>query len=41
LALNNVACCGGSWLVSDEIVADKDWKKITQLANQALAHIES
>lgn len=40
LALNNVACCGGSWLVSDAIVADKNWKKITELANQALTHIE-
>ena len=29
LALQNVACCGGSWLVSDEIVANKDWNKIT------------
>lgn len=39
LALNNVACCGGSWLVSDEIVATKNWSKITELANQALAHV--
>jgi len=41
LALNNVACCGGSWLVSDEIVATKNWSKITELANQALAHVNS
>ncbi|MGB1198433.1 MAG: bifunctional 4-hydroxy-2-oxoglutarate aldolase/2-dehydro-3-deoxy-phosphogluconate aldolase [Thalassotalea sp.] len=40
LALNNVACCGGSWLVSDEIVANKDWSKITELAKQALAHVK-
>ena len=39
LALQNVACCGGSWLVSDEIVANKDWNKITELAKQALAHV--
>jgi len=38
LALKNVLCCGGSWLVSDEIVAAKDWKKITQLAKQAIEH---
>ena len=41
LALNNVACCGGSWLVSDEIIAAKNWSKITELANQALAHVNS
>ena len=41
LALNNVACCGGSWLVSDEIVATKNWSQITELANQALAHVNS
>ncbi|WP_448547295.1 bifunctional 4-hydroxy-2-oxoglutarate aldolase/2-dehydro-3-deoxy-phosphogluconate aldolase [Thalassotalea fusca] len=39
LALKNVACCGGSWLVSDEIVNQKDWGKITQLAKEALAHV--
>lgn len=40
LALKNVACCGGSWLVSDEIIANKDWNKITELAKQALAHVK-
>ncbi|OKY25498.1 MULTISPECIES: bifunctional 4-hydroxy-2-oxoglutarate aldolase/2-dehydro-3-deoxy-phosphogluconate aldolase [Thalassotalea] len=40
LALQNVMCCGGSWLVSDEIVAAKDWGKITQLAKEALAHVK-
>lgn len=40
LALNNVKCCGGSWLVSDEIVDNKDWGKITQLANEAKAHVK-
>ena len=41
LALPNVACCGGSWLVTDEIVKAKDWSAITTLTNQALAHINS
>ena len=41
LALKNVACCGGSWLVSDEIIANKDWSKITQLAQKALAQVNS
>ncbi|MBU2892608.1 bifunctional 4-hydroxy-2-oxoglutarate aldolase/2-dehydro-3-deoxy-phosphogluconate aldolase [Colwellia sp. D2M02] len=39
LALPNVVCCGGSWLVSNEIVNNKNWSEITQLANQALAHV--
>ena len=41
LALKNVVCCGGSWLVSDDIVADKDWGRITQLAKEAMLHINS
>jgi len=41
LALSNVSCCGGSWLVTDEIVKNKDWSKITELAKQALAHVNS
>ncbi|MEW6982965.1 bifunctional 4-hydroxy-2-oxoglutarate aldolase/2-dehydro-3-deoxy-phosphogluconate aldolase [Colwelliaceae bacterium 6471] len=41
LALPNVSCCGGSWLVTDEIVRTKNWSAITTLANQALAHINS
>jgi 2-dehydro-3-deoxyphosphogluconate aldolase/(4S)-4-hydroxy-2-oxoglutarate aldolase len=39
LALPNVACCGGSWLVSSDIVRDKNWSQITTLADQALNHI--
>jgi len=40
LALPNVACCGGSWLVTDEIIKNKDWSKITELAEQALMHVK-
>lgn len=40
LALPNVACCGGSWLVSDTIVEQKDWSSITRLAKEALAHVK-
>ncbi|WP_448211652.1 bifunctional 4-hydroxy-2-oxoglutarate aldolase/2-dehydro-3-deoxy-phosphogluconate aldolase [Colwellia sp. MEBiC06753] len=40
LALGNVACCGGSWLVSDEIIKSKNWPRITELANQALSHVK-
>ncbi|NMP32313.1 bifunctional 4-hydroxy-2-oxoglutarate aldolase/2-dehydro-3-deoxy-phosphogluconate aldolase [Thalassotalea sp. M1531] len=39
LALKNVACCGGSWLVSDSIVKEKNWSAITTLANDSLAHV--
>lgn len=40
LALSNVACCGGSWLVNDKIVEAKDWAQITKLTNEALAHVK-
>lgn len=40
LALPTVACCGGSWLVPDSIVAKKEWSAITTLAKQALAHVK-
>lgn len=39
LNLPNVACCGGSWLVTDDIVRNKDWEAISLLATQALAHV--
>jgi 2-dehydro-3-deoxyphosphogluconate aldolase/(4S)-4-hydroxy-2-oxoglutarate aldolase len=40
LALPNVVCCGGSWLVSSDIVRDKNWSQITNLANQALNYVK-
>jgi 2-dehydro-3-deoxyphosphogluconate aldolase/(4S)-4-hydroxy-2-oxoglutarate aldolase len=40
LALSNVACCGGSWLVPNHAVESKDWSAITKLANEALAHVK-
>ena len=40
LALPNVACCGGSWLVSDEIIKQRNWQEITRLAKQVLAHVK-
>lgn len=39
LALPNVMCCGGSWLVTNEIIANKDWSQITKLAKESLAFI--
>ncbi|OYV37781.1 MAG: keto-deoxy-phosphogluconate aldolase [Thiomonas sp. 20-64-5] len=37
LALPNVACVGGSWLVPDAALAARDWDAITALAREALA----
>jgi 2-dehydro-3-deoxyphosphogluconate aldolase/(4S)-4-hydroxy-2-oxoglutarate aldolase len=36
LALENVACVGGSWLVPADAVADDDWQRITALAREAV-----
>ena len=35
LALANVACVGGSWLVPADALAQGDWERITMLARQA------
>ena len=37
LALPNVLCVGGSWLVSADALAQGDWPRITTLARQAVA----
>ena len=37
LALPNVACVGGSWLVPGDALAQGDWARITQLAREAVA----
>jgi len=38
LALPNVACIGGSWLVPGDAVKNKDWDKITALAKAAVSN---
>ncbi len=35
LALPNVPVCGGSWLTPADVVARKDWGRITELAREA------
>ena len=35
LALGNVACVGGSWLVPADALAQGDWERITALALEA------
>jgi 2-dehydro-3-deoxyphosphogluconate aldolase/(4S)-4-hydroxy-2-oxoglutarate aldolase len=37
LALANVACVGGSWVASREVVAAGDWERVERLAAAAAA----
>ncbi|MFI3222076.1 MAG: bifunctional 4-hydroxy-2-oxoglutarate aldolase/2-dehydro-3-deoxy-phosphogluconate aldolase [Methylococcaceae bacterium] len=41
LSLNNVACVGGSWLVPEDAVKEKNWAKVTELAKLAIANVAS
>ena len=36
LALPNVLCCGGSWMVPGDAVAQKDWKRIEDITRSAV-----
>lgn len=38
LALGNVACVGGSWLAPADVVKAKNWAKVTELAQAAIAN---
>ena len=40
LALPNVICCGGSWLVPNNVVESKNWSEITKLANAARTFVK-
>ena len=37
LALPNVICCGGSWMVAPELVDNDHWNEIEALAQEAMA----
>ena len=37
LALDNVVCCGGSWMVTEALVAAGRWHEIEVLAREAMA----
>ena len=37
LALPNVKCVGGSWIVPDDAIANGEWDRITQLCVEAVA----
>ena len=36
LALPNVVCCGGSWMVSSELISQGKWDEIEELARQGM-----
>ena len=36
LALENVACVGGSWLAPSSVLDEEDWESITRLARQTV-----
>ena len=35
LALPNVACVGGTWMLDKKLIAEQNWSEITRLAEQA------
>jgi len=35
LALNNVICVGGTWMLDKQLIENKDWQAIEALARQA------
>jgi 2-dehydro-3-deoxyphosphogluconate aldolase/(4S)-4-hydroxy-2-oxoglutarate aldolase len=37
LALPNVVCCGGSWMVAAELVGNGHWQEIEELARDAMS----
>ena len=39
LQLPNVACVGGSWLAPQKAVTEKNWAKVTELAQQAITNV--
>jgi 2-dehydro-3-deoxyphosphogluconate aldolase/(4S)-4-hydroxy-2-oxoglutarate aldolase len=38
LALPNVLCCGGSWMVADDLVAGAQWQQVEELAREAMSN---
>ena len=41
LALKQVICVGGSWLVPADAVANRDWARVTQLAKEASERVKA
>lgn len=40
LQLSNVGCVGGSWLAPGDVVKAKNWAKVTELAELAIANVK-
>jgi 2-dehydro-3-deoxyphosphogluconate aldolase/(4S)-4-hydroxy-2-oxoglutarate aldolase len=40
LALPNVACVGGSWMMDKTAIAEENWKEITRIAQKSIAKIK-
>ncbi|BET98297.1 bifunctional 4-hydroxy-2-oxoglutarate aldolase/2-dehydro-3-deoxy-phosphogluconate aldolase [Xenorhabdus taiwanensis] len=36
LAIPQIVACGGSWMVSPQLIRDKEWKKVGQLVREAV-----
>ena len=41
LALPNVVCCGGSWMVTESLVRQEDWSGMTDLARDAMQSLNN
>jgi 2-dehydro-3-deoxyphosphogluconate aldolase/(4S)-4-hydroxy-2-oxoglutarate aldolase len=41
LALSNVACVGGSWMVPQSLIERGDWQQITRLAGEATSALRA
>ena len=41
LALKNVFCCGGSWMVKKEMIAAGEFDKIKEMAQEAVEIVKS
>lgn len=41
LKLSNVACVGGSWLAPADAVKEKNWAKVTELAQLAISNVSA
>ena len=40
LNLSNVVACGGSWMLPNQLIKDKQWQKIGELIHQAVRHTQ-
>ncbi|OKO99770.1 bifunctional 4-hydroxy-2-oxoglutarate aldolase/2-dehydro-3-deoxy-phosphogluconate aldolase [Xenorhabdus eapokensis] len=41
LAIPQIVACGGSWMVSPQLIRDKEWKKVGKLAREAVKLVDA